>query len=110
MKFIIFFCCYVGYATQIDGEIVIRYDNKDSEYATVDAFGLKWITLPESEIISDGVRVIRAKIPMYTIHNSDTVKAFIHVNYKDVVFTIPNVEVATMRQLPHQDMEYPDDF
>jgi hypothetical protein len=111
LKYIIFFCCYIGKAQEPNGQIVIRYDTVEFDSSRVEAFGVNWlmIDMSKSHIISDGgVKVVDAKIILK--HPTEDITAYLEVKGRRVTFIIPSVEVATLEQLPHTDKEYPEDF
>lgn len=95
MKWIILFCCYLGTAKEQDDKIIISQDE-------VIAFGKTWEVLPVRgtflENGSNGVR--KANLVLSTIIDGNKVKAYLTVDKEHITFSIPNIENATMTQLP----------
>jgi hypothetical protein len=103
MKWIIFFCCYIGQANEPDGHIIISEDS-------VTAFNMQWEVVPLKGTFLEGGgddKVWKARLQLRTIVDNTPVIAFLNVMGERVEFTIPNQEIAIMKQLPHKKEYYP---
>jgi hypothetical protein len=90
MKWIIIFFAYSGIADEPDGKIIIS----DS---VVYAFNVEWTIVSHTPINNYGDHIKQGEFKLQ--HENITAYLIVHWDY--VVFIIPGIEGATMRQRTH---------
>lgn len=97
-KLVIFFCCYLGNATEDAGVIIIYPDS-------VYAFNTTWVIKEKSKLNTYGEKIYGG---VFYLEHSEIpeVHSTLTVGGTTVSFTVEGVENANMRQLIHTDELY----
>lgn len=95
MKWIVIFCCYMGMASEPDGQMIISQEK-------VEAFGKTWDVLPlKGTYLENGSNgVHKAILVLRTYENNKEVIAHLVIQGQHITFTIVGVENAVMIQQP----------
>lgn len=97
MKWIIFFILSINGQDKV--ETIAITEEK------VELFDIEWVVIHKKGVFLEGGPrdvVNRADLQLYTIMGQDTIKAYLHVQYKAIVINIPKMDkVVTYNQLDH---------